>query len=180
MQKRSKGFTLLELMIVLVIAGITLTAAFPSFQGMLARNRIATQTNDLLLAINLARSEALRVGGTVSVQAVDSSDGTNEFGPGWCVVIGNPGNCANAIRVFQALEGNTTLNSVENVASMQFNSLGGLSGAASTTRSFDLCHPAQDGRRVVVSLIGRSKSHKPLPADVEEGDPEFGQPEPSC
>ena len=67
--KRIAGFTLIELLVVVVVVGIGFSLAVPSFQGMLARNRIATQTNDLLLAISLARSEASRVGGIVSLQA---------------------------------------------------------------------------------------------------------------
>ena len=156
-----KGFTLLELMVVLVITGITLAAAFPSFQGMIARNRVATETNDVLLAINLARSEALKTGGIVSVQAVDSSNTSNEFGNGYCVVIGTPGNCTNAIRKFDALTGGTTLNSVDDVSVLEFNSLGGLNNTGSQVRKLDLCDPNQTGRRIVISLVGRSKSHKP-------------------
>ncbi|MEX0941072.1 MAG: GspH/FimT family pseudopilin [Pseudomonadales bacterium] len=171
MRKKNKGFTLLELMIVLVIAGIAMGAAFPAFQGMITRNRIATQTNDLLLAINVARSEALRVSGIVSVQAIDGGDANSEFGEGYCVVVGNPGDCDGAdepggadprpFRVFPALVGQTRLDSVENVTSLQFNSLGALSGTAGATRAFDICHPDVAGRRIVITAIGRSKSHRP-------------------
>ena len=76
-----KGFTLIELMIVLIIAGIAMSAAIPSFQGMIVRNRITSQTNEFLLTLNLARSEALRVGGIVTIQAA-SPVGGNRFGKG--------------------------------------------------------------------------------------------------
>lgn len=171
MQKKNKGFTLLELMIVLVIAGIAMGAAFPAFQGMVARNRMATQTNDMLLAINVARSEALRISGIVSVQALAGGDGNNEFGDGYCVVVGNPGDCDGTgepgtadprpFRVFAPLVGSSTLDSIEDVTSLQFNSLGALSGTAGATRAFDLCPPEVDGRRIVINAIGRSKSHRP-------------------
>lgn len=154
-----KGFTLLELMVVLAITGIVLAAAVPSFQGMISRNRIATDTNDMLLAINLARSEALRRGGTVSVQSQDASDNSNEFGNGYCVVPGNPGSCTGAIRKFDALKGDTTLDSVDGVSSIQFNSLGALDGGSEL--SFDVCNPSVTGRRIVITLIGRSKSYAP-------------------
>lgn len=170
MRKNYKGFTLLELMVVLAITGITLAAAVPAFQGMIARNRIASETNDMLLAINLARSEALRTGGTASVQAVDASDTGNEFGPGYCVVDGSPGNCDTPIRVFSALTGGDTLNSVDNVTSMEFNSLGGLTSSGSL--KLDVCGSGVDGRRIVISLVGRSKSHTP-------DDPVSGN-QPSC
>jgi len=154
-----KGFTLVELMIVLAIAGIVMAAAVPSFKDMIVRNRIATQTNEFLLALNLARSEALRVSGTVSVQAAAPATG-NRFGGGWCVVIGNPGNCSGTLlRSFPALAGLTTLDSVEGLNAIPFNSLGGLGTTA--IQNIDLCYPdyADDAKRIVISLIGRSKSH---------------------
>jgi len=78
MKNNYKGFTLIELMIVLIIAGIAMSAAIPSFQGMVVRNRITTQTNEFLLTLNLARSEALRVGGIVTIQAASPVAG-NQF-----------------------------------------------------------------------------------------------------
>lgn len=159
------GFTLIELMIVLAIAGIALSAAIPSFQGMVVRNRIITQANEFVLTLNLARSEALKVGGIVTIQAASPVTG-NRFGGGWCVVVGNPGNCdGTLVRRFPALTGETTLDSVEGVNFIQFNSLGGLANTASTTRKMDLCYPGYDGRRIVISLIGRSKSHRPNGTD---------------
>lgn len=162
MRTHNSGFTLVELLVVLVVVAITLSAAVPSFQGMIARNRVATQTNDMLLAINLARSEALRVGRTVSVQAMDASDASDEFGAGWCVVVGNPGDCTGTpVRTFDALEGGSTMNSVEDVGSIQFNSLGALTNTGNAVRNLDLCYPGQEGRRIRISLIGRSSAHEP-------------------
>ena len=162
-----KGFTLIELMIVLIIAGIAMSAAIPAFQGMIVRNRISTQTNEFLLTLNLARSEALRVGGIVTIQAASPVSG-NRFGGGWCVVVNNPGNCAGTlVRSFPALTGATTLDSVEGVNLIQFNSLGGLANTANQM-NFDLCYPSYDGRRIVISLIGRSKSHHPDDPDDDK------------
>jgi len=156
-----KGFTLIELMIVLIIAGIAMSAAIPSFQGMIVRNRITSQTNEFLLTLNLARSEALRVGGIVTIQAASPVSG-NRFGGGWCVVVGNPGNCTGTlVRSFPALSGASTLDSVEGVNFIQFNSLGGLTNTVNQVRNIDLCYPTYEGRRIVISLIGRSKSHHP-------------------
>lgn len=166
--RKQQGVTLVELLIILVIVGVTLSMAAPAYQAMTARNRIATQTNDMLVAINLARSEALRIGGTVSVQAV-ASVSSDEFGEGWCVVVGNPGNCTGALRSFNELGGSTTLNSVDDVSSLQFNSLGALTNIGSdNNRSLDMCSPGQQGRRIYINAIGRSKSHKPSDADANK------------
>ena len=92
MTNRSAGFTLIELLIVIVVVGISLSLAVPSFQGMVARNTMATQVNDFLLAINLARSEAMRRGSPVSIQSADNgATNTDEFGNGYCVQVGIPG-----------------------------------------------------------------------------------------
>lgn len=174
MQNKNRGMTLLELMIVLVIAGIAFSAAVPSVQGMIARNQVITQTNNMLLAINLARSEALRVGGAVYVKATDGADANNEFGPGWCVVIGAPIDCndpaAEVVRRFEALTV-STLDSVEDdtladKTVIEFDSLGALAGTGGLPRQLDLCNPNVDGRRIFISPIGRAKSHPPDDLDA--------------
>lgn len=184
--KNSSGFTLVELLVIVVIVGIGFSLAVPSYQGMVARNRVATQTNDMLLAITLARSEASRKGGIVSVQAAAPVAG-DEFGGGYCVVDGNPGDCSDpVIRRFPALNGETTLGGVDDDAgggdwpsprnSLQFNGLGALSGTSSQVRNLDLCYPGQEGRRIRISLIGRTKIWR----EAEAGDPSPPSIQPSC
>ena len=162
MRKRNSGFSLIELMIALVILSISFGLAVPGFKGMMARNRVATQTNELLLAINLARSEAGKMGRTVSLQATDPSDSGNEFGAGFCVVVGNPGECkGDIIRTFDPKIEDLRLDSVENIESLQFSPLGSLANTAGAVRNIDVCYPGSGGRRLFISLIGRAKSHKP-------------------
>lgn len=176
MRNRNAGFTLIELLIVIVVVGISLSLAVPSFQGMVARNTMATQVNDLLLAINLARSEAMRRGSPVSIQSADNgATSTDEFGNGYCVQVGIPGatgfsnSCAYVaskcspsqttgcvLREFGALTGDSTLNSIENVSAITFGSLGELT--AGTVRNLDMCDDGAEGRRIHIALVGRSKS----------------------
>ena len=54
------GFTLIELLIVVALSAILMTVAVPSFQTMVANNRITSHTNELVMAMNLARSEAVK------------------------------------------------------------------------------------------------------------------------
>ena len=56
----SRGFTLVELMITIAVLAIGSALAYPSFSGVMRSNRVATSTNGLLAAFNLARSEAIR------------------------------------------------------------------------------------------------------------------------
>jgi type IV fimbrial biogenesis protein FimT len=161
--RRNRGFTLVEMMIGLVIVGIGLTIAVPSFQGMTARNQVATQVNEFLVSVNLARGEASRRGRNVCIQSVGPVAG--EFGEGWRVVEVNSGNCnGGVIRSFGALSGESTLDIVGSATSLQFTALGALDSSAPV--SVDLCYPGQSGRRVYINLLGRSKSHRPDDADL--------------
>lgn len=64
---RSRGFTLIELVIVLVIAGIVGGYAIPSWRTYVQNGRIVTYTNELVADINLARSEAILRGARVVI-----------------------------------------------------------------------------------------------------------------
>ena len=61
------GFTLIELMIVMVIVAIFVTVGVPNFQNLISDNRLSTQTNRLVSSLRLARSEALKLRTPVSV-----------------------------------------------------------------------------------------------------------------
>src|SRR3569832_2422442 len=55
-----RGFTLLELLIVLAVGSILLAIAVPGYGFLVNSNRLATVTNDLVTVQHLARSEAIR------------------------------------------------------------------------------------------------------------------------
>jgi type IV fimbrial biogenesis protein FimT len=170
--RRFDGFTLVEMLFVIVIVGIGMSIAVPSFQGMLQRNRLATQANDLTMAINLARSEASRLGKVVSLKAAVGAAG-DEFGGGYCIVVGaDPVDCDNTVvRRFPALQGTATLAGVDVDSGknpgpwasprdyIEFNSRGGLNEGGEY-RYLDLCLEGQLGRRIKIRPTGRSKVHK--------------------
>ncbi|MCZ6761931.1 MAG: prepilin-type N-terminal cleavage/methylation domain-containing protein, partial [Gammaproteobacteria bacterium] len=56
----NRGFTLLELMITLLIAGIILSIGVPSFRGVMQNQRMTTATNEMVMSLNLAKSEAIK------------------------------------------------------------------------------------------------------------------------
>lgn len=56
----ARGFTLVELMVALVVMAIVLGIGIPSFRNIMERNRAASQTNELLGALQMTRSEAIR------------------------------------------------------------------------------------------------------------------------
>jgi type IV fimbrial biogenesis protein FimT len=71
-------------MIVLAIAIILLTVGVPSFRSMIQNQRMTTATNDLLAAINLTRSEAIKRGARVHLA---SATGGADWTKGWVVFI---------------------------------------------------------------------------------------------
>jgi type IV fimbrial biogenesis protein FimT len=63
--KDPSGFTIVELMVTVCLVAILLAVGVPSFRQMIAINRLTTQTNDLISAINTARSDAITRNTTV-------------------------------------------------------------------------------------------------------------------
>ena len=67
--KKQIGFTLLELMIVMVIAGVLLSIGVPAYQAMRNNNCLVTNTNRLVATLQYARSEAAKRNSNVSILA---------------------------------------------------------------------------------------------------------------
>jgi type IV fimbrial biogenesis protein FimT len=54
------GFTLVELVVTLAVAGVLIGIAVPSYSRMIAANRLSTATNSFVASLNSARMEAVR------------------------------------------------------------------------------------------------------------------------
>ena len=63
--KASRGFTLLELMVVLAIVAVLTTLAVPSFTRLVQSNTMSSNVNTFMADLRYARSEATRRGGGV-------------------------------------------------------------------------------------------------------------------
>lgn len=157
---KQHGFSVIELMVALALGAILLGMALPAFNGLMTQRMMTTQVNDLVVAIHYARSEAVKLGGLVTVQAVDESDSDNEWGPGYCVVVGDPGNCDNPLRVF-TVEDDVTLDATGILAdedSFSFNGRGllTLDGNDGTFRLCSTDANTDPGRVVEINTIGRT------------------------
>ena len=68
------GFTMIELLVTVAVASITLAVAVPAFTQMTVNSRLTTQANEVVAALNLARSEAIKRNVRVSFCRVESED----------------------------------------------------------------------------------------------------------
>src|SRR5512139_602683 len=146
-----RGFTLIELLVTLAVAAILLTVAVANYQIFVANSAMASQANQVVGALSLARSEAVKRGAQVSVCA--SSDGATCIGnwtQGWIVR-----DASGVIRVQSALTGGSTL-SAGAVTTITYTPNGRTTLAAATTLT--LCPPSPatvKGRAIQVELTGR-------------------------
>ena len=169
---RQRGFTLIELMVTLTVAGVLLALGIPSFSKLIANNRIATQTNEFVSALNMARSEAVRRSQGVSVR---STNGGVDFASGWKIysdpnLAGAAPAASDVLRESSGLPGKTTVKSVTRSgtapnysytnatagAAIVFNSRGGNNGGAPAF--FRLCDSGDSsisGRILQVSTVGK-------------------------
>ncbi len=74
---RAQGITLIELTVTVAVLGILAAFAIPSFRSLMNTNRVATLTNELVAALNFARSEAIKRGIPVTVCKTANPDTTN-------------------------------------------------------------------------------------------------------
>jgi len=90
--KKHSGFTLIELIITLAIVGILLMVGVPSLKNFMQRNQLIATSNELLSALHVARSEAIKLNRRVKV--CESKNGTSCTNPatgnwrnGWIVFV---------------------------------------------------------------------------------------------
>jgi type IV fimbrial biogenesis protein FimT len=69
MRVRAFGFSLIELMVALAVAAILISAAVPGFQHLIISSRLTTTANELVAALNMARSEAIKRNAAVNLNS---------------------------------------------------------------------------------------------------------------
>jgi len=87
---RQQGFSMTELIVVMLIVGILAAIGAPSFKYVTTSNRIAAEINGLVGDLEYARSLAIKQGEIVTVCASASGaacDGGNNWQSGWIVFL---------------------------------------------------------------------------------------------
>jgi type IV fimbrial biogenesis protein FimT len=162
--KKQSGLTLVELMITLVVIGILLAAAAPSFTSHIKDNRRTTFINELVSSLNLARSEAAKSNRMVAI--CPSSDGLacagNNYDAGWIVfrnddgdqppAVDNPGELILRVHEGPAYPGTSLLATAGVDTGINFQA----SWRPSNFGDIAYCDDRGDGhaRSVIVNLVG--------------------------
>ena len=144
MQQRQKGLTLVELMVTLAVAIILSASGMPLFTGVSANNRATAQSNSLLAAIRLARSEAVKRSTDVSICPVSDPSAASpsctgnddDWHLGWSVFFLDNSSTAQHIRTWDAPPGNPTIDS-NSATSIQFDSTGSATAVTNIALSLD-------------------------------------------
>jgi type IV fimbrial biogenesis protein FimT len=137
-KRLSSGFTVTELVVVLVIVGILTAIGTPTFKYVTASNRISGEVNALLGDMQFARSEAIKNGATVSIctgtsTGTGSTSGTctqsTSWQGGWIVFLdlngnGQFGTGDTVLRTQPAFTGSDTFTAPANFYSITYNRMG--------------------------------------------------------
>jgi len=93
LSRKNRGVTLTEIILVLAIAMVLLRIAVPRYDSLVNDGRLTAVTNDLIGAVHLARTEAVKRSINVSVCAgnadLSACGNTASWNNGWLVLDGN-------------------------------------------------------------------------------------------
>ncbi|MBL4607770.1 MAG: GspH/FimT family pseudopilin [Pseudomonadales bacterium] len=146
-----KGFTLIELMVVIAIAGILVSLATPSFTNMTKNSRMRSEANALLGAFAYTRTEAVKRGNTVRI----GTQGANGGLVAWVDQTGGTANSWDAgeeLRLWEPIHNSMTINSGGSNSSFAFNG----SGLVNTADVLTICddRTGETGRTITLLVSG--------------------------
>jgi type IV fimbrial biogenesis protein FimT len=166
---RCRGFNLVELLVTIAVATILLTLGVPSLKATIDNSRAATQTNELLASIHLARSESIKTGRRVVLCKSDDATSCATDGgydQGWVVFVDLDHDAAldsgeSILRVHGPIGGSHGFSGDGDVASyIAFTSDGFARKTDGSMQSgqltLDLCRPGSGKPKIVIKPTGRT------------------------
>jgi len=162
---RNKGFTLLELMVMVAVAAILLSVGVPSFRAVIMDNRMVRDSNQFAASINLARSSAVRFQRNATIcpsadfsAAVPTCTATTDWSNGWIVWVDKDrdgATDANEILSVQAPIDDTTVFAASAATRFSYDARGfGVSPADNLTMCDN--RSGEMGRSIRVNNVGRT------------------------
>ena len=139
------GFTLIEMLITMTIAFILATMAVPAFNGFVESSRLTSNTNLVIGALNLARSEAVRLGESVRVE---------ETVDGFQIVIASGVNDGDVLKQFTPSSKDITIVADAAVDSVTYSSTGFRDFANNTVGDIHVCDSKGNGTDITISTGG--------------------------
>lgn len=170
-----EGVTLIELMVTVAIVSILAAIAVPGFQSLANRGRAEALTNELVAALNLARSDAVKRGVNVTVCPSANAGAANPtcasaggWEQGWLVFTdGNTRGTVDgtdvALRIKQANGGAASVAGGANFGRFVTYRANGVSlGANGPAGTFTICAGGSGGvqRQVIINTTGRIRVAK--------------------
>jgi type IV fimbrial biogenesis protein FimT len=171
MPSSSRGFTLIELIVVIAMLAILVSLAAPSFSTMAKNSRVSNLGNEFILGIGFARSEAIGRNKCVTMCVPKDINAPNlecattgvEWNPGW-IIFSNP-KCDGKVddttaELLKAYVGNSagpTLNGTGTPHSFTFDSRGRVTPLGAAT-SLNIAPPGEAATKMVcVDMLGRAR-----------------------
>jgi len=146
--RNQTGFTIIELMIGIAVAGVLLAIAVPAFNSLQERNALRSTAADFITAVNTARIQAINLRTSVTLKPISG----NDWGAGW--MIEYPASVLTEDDQEFRPTGSSKIVSESSLNKIEFRS-NGLSNAGEA--KFSLCdnRSGEEGRAITVSPFGK-------------------------
>jgi len=147
------GFTLIELMVTIAVLAIITAIAVPSMRALILANRLTAASTELVTALQLARSEAIRRNAPVTV--CSTANGTACSGAAawdrW-IILGHD-NTSGADEVIRDTSAQGGVQVSGPAAGIRFRPSGMLNAQAAVTACLPVDNPS-DNQRVITMMVG--------------------------
>lgn len=166
--RKSRGFTLIEVLIVIAIVAVIASFGIPQFNSLMQNGRLSTQVNELQGLMQLARSEAAtnRVVTRICGSTDQTTCNTNNWEGGAILFRDRDNNgsasAAELVRVMPAVTNGNTIRGVTGAISFLAD------GTLASTAMLRICDTrgADSSRQIRLNTAGQSRISKGNPGDV--------------